>query len=147
MSKPDPRERRKHLRFPVDECALTIQRAGLMSSLGLKKENLARALLDLSEGGLCARIAERLPSGTRLRVHIQLPKYSDEIEALGESRWCAQDPKHSGEFTVGVMFVKLDTTHGRKIANMKNWFTSPQFRHKHQVKEREKKKGLLDFFE
>jgi Tfp pilus assembly protein PilZ len=147
VSAPDFTERRKHPRFPVDECEVTVHRAGFMSRMGFGRENVGRELLDLSEGGARVRTWSRLNVGTKVRVRIKLLRFSDEIEAGGEIRWCVEHKLRNGDFSAGVMFTKIDPEHARKIANMRNWFTSPQFRHKKHQKELTKKRDFLDLIE
>jgi len=121
-------ERRRHLRFGVDECQATLFREGLLTVFGMSKNNRARAALDLSEGGVRFITVERLPIGTRVRMIIQMEKYKDEIEASGEVRWCYQSLKKTEDYYVGVEFLGLDAAQKRKINQMREWFTSPQYR-------------------
>ena len=121
-------DRRKHNRFEVDECQATLYREGLLTVFGVGKGNRARAALDLSEGGVRFLIHERLPIGTKVRMIIQMEKYKEIIEASGEVRWCYQSVKTSEDFYAGVQFEGLEPAQKRKIALMREWFTSPQYR-------------------
>jgi len=121
-------ERRRHGRFEIDECQATLTRNGLLTVFGVGKGNCARAALDLSEGGVRFLIHERIPIGTKVRVIIQMEKYQDQIEAAGEVRWCYQNAKRTEDFYAGVQFDDLDPVQQRKIALMREWFTSPQYR-------------------
>jgi hypothetical protein len=123
-----PGERRRHSRFEIDECQATLQRDGLLTVLGVGKSNRARAALDLSEGGVRFLTHERLPIGTRVRVVIEMERYKDEITASGEVRWCYQSAKNANDYYAGVEFTDLPAAEKRKIATMKEWFTSPQYR-------------------
>jgi c-di-GMP-binding flagellar brake protein YcgR len=129
-------ERRRHLRFEIDECQATLYREGILSVFGVGKGNRARAALDLSEGGCRFLISERIPIGTKVRMIIQMEKYKDHIEASGEIRWCYQSVKNTQDFYAGVQFDDLDPAQARKIVQMKEWFTSPQFRAVRQTKKR-----------
>ncbi len=142
--KPSPQDRRRHPRFPVDECTVVLQRSGIIATIGLRKENIARDLLDLSEGGMRVRTAERLEIGAKVRIRLVLTRYSDEIEAWGEVRWTATPPLHPSEHTAGIKFTKIDPRHARKIANMKNWFLSPQFRHKSAQKGKNRPREIIE---
>ena len=115
-----------------------LYRDGLLSVFGVGKGNRARAALDLSEGGARFLIHERIPIGTKVRVIIQMEKYKDQIEAAGEIRWCYQDARRSEDFFTGVQFEDLDPVQKRKIAQMREWFTSPQYR---AVRETKRKRG------
>ena len=106
------------------------------------KGNRARAALDLSEGGARFLIHERLPIGTKVRMIIQMEKYKDEIEAVGEIRWCYQSTKNAEDFYAGVQFDDLDPVQKRKIVLMKEWFTSPQYK---AVRENNRKAKGGDF--
>jgi c-di-GMP-binding flagellar brake protein YcgR len=130
-------ERRRHTRFGVDEAQATLYREGILSVFGVRKDNRARAALDLSEGGVRFLIHERLPIGAKVRMVIQMEKYQDQIEASGEVRWCYQSTKKAEDFYAGVQFSDLDEGQKRKIAMMKEWFTSPQYR---AVRDQKRKK-------
>jgi Tfp pilus assembly protein PilZ len=136
-----PGERRRHSRFEVDECQATLYREGLLTVLGVGKSNRARAALDLSEGGVRFLTHERLPIGTKVRMVIEMDRYKDHIEASGEVRWCYQSAKSSDDFFCGVEFTDLDATEKRKIAMMRDWFTSPQYR---AVRDAKKRKSEAD---
>jgi Tfp pilus assembly protein PilZ len=137
-----PSERRRYSRFEVDECQATMYRGGLLTIFGVGKGNLARAALDLSEGGVRLQIHERIPIGTKVRMIIQMEKYKDQIEASGEVRWCYQSAKHSKDFYAGVEFEELDPAQKRKISLMREWFTSPQYR---AVRETARKRTAPEF--
>ncbi|MBV8881361.1 MAG: PilZ domain-containing protein [Planctomycetaceae bacterium] len=133
-----PGERRRHNRFEIDECQATLYRDGLLTVLGVGKNNRARAALDLSEGGVRFLIHERLPVGTRVRMVIEMERYKDHISAAGEVRWCYQSAKNSDDFYAGVEFSDLPAAEKRKIAMMRDWFTSPQYRAVRDSKKRTK---------
>jgi hypothetical protein len=134
-----PEERRKHSRFEIDDCQATLYRGGLLTALGVGKSNRARAAIDLSEGGVRFQTLERFPIGAKVRVIIGMERYKEQIEASGEVRWCYQSTKNSADFFCGVEFLDLPATEKRKIAMMRDWFTSPQYRAVRDTKK--KKKG------
>jgi hypothetical protein len=150
-TKPDPTptggkkgtERRRHTRFEIDECQATLVRDGLLSVFGVGKNNRARAALDLSEGGARFLIHERMPNGLKVRMVIQMEKYKDQIEATGEIRWCYQSAKSSEDFYAGVQFDELDPVQKRKIALMREWFTSPQYRAVRETKRKGRGNDLV----
>jgi hypothetical protein len=131
-----PGERRHHNRFEIDECRATLHREGLLTVLGVGKSNRARAALDLSEGGVRFLTHERIPVGTKVRIVIQVERYKEQISAGGEVRWCYQSAKNSDDFYAGVEFVDLPGSEKRKIAMMRDWFTSPQYRAVRDAKKR-----------
>ncbi len=120
-------ERRRHMRFEVDEASTTLYREAFLNFIGLGKDNKARLALDLSSGGACVLTKERLKPGTRVRLRIQMEKYNDAVVADGEIRWCHQRPERP-DYQAGVMFVDLDSNQASKIAAMEDWFTSPQYK-------------------
>jgi Tfp pilus assembly protein PilZ len=133
-----PNERRRHSRFEIDECQATLHRDGLLTVLGMGKNNRARAALDLSEGGVRFLTHERIPVGTKVRMIIEMERYKDQISAAGEVRWCYQSAKNGDDFYAGVEFIDLPAAEKRKIAMMRDWFTSPQYRAVRDSKKRSK---------
>jgi Tfp pilus assembly protein PilZ len=131
-------ERRRHNRFEIDGCQATLYREGMLTVFGVGKSNRARAALDLSEGGVRFLTHERLPVGTKVRIIIEMEKYKDQIDTSGEVRWCYQSAKNAEDFYAGVQFEDLDPVQKRKIAQMRDWFTSPQYR---AVRETTKRRG------
>jgi Tfp pilus assembly protein PilZ len=133
-----PGERRRHNRFEIEDCQVTLHREGLLTVLGMGKNNRARAALDLSEGGVRFLIQERIPVGSKVRMVIEMGRYKDQISAAGEVRWCYQSGKNAEDFYAGVEFIDLPATEKRKIAMMRDWFTSPQYRAVRDSKKRTK---------
>jgi hypothetical protein len=144
-SAPPGSERRKHERFEMSEAQTTVFRDGVLTFLGMGKENKARVALDLSEGGLRILCEERIPVGTKVRVRIDFEKYQDAIEATGTVRWCYQSAKRKEDFFAGIMFVNLDPGQTKKIALMREWFTSPQYRSMKDSERKKKDEGGLTF--
>lgn len=143
-SRPAPAgsERRKHERFEMGDAQTTVYREGVLTLIGMGKENKARVALDLSEGGLRILCEERIPPGTKVRVRIEIEKYNDAIEATGTVRWCFQSAKKKEDFFAGIMFMNLDAAQGRKIALMREWFTSPQYRAMRETDRKKKDSGF-----
>ena len=119
---PAVEERRKHARFPLTECTLTL------FPTSAKENNLAHAIVDVSEGGICVRTSEPLEEGTPVRLHLVLSKFADQIQAAGTVRWCRPPLEGGGNYAVGIMFTELSPADAEKLANMKNWFTAPFLR-------------------
>ncbi|HXG59950.1 MAG TPA: PilZ domain-containing protein [Planctomycetota bacterium] len=130
--------RRRHPRFEIDDSSITLYREGLLASLGWGKNNLARGALDLSEGGARLLLDRRVRPGTKVRVRIQMERYKDVVEAVAVVRWCYENARKKGEFHAGVMFVKLDDAQRRKLALMRDWFTSPQYKALRESRQRQK---------
>lgn len=117
-------QRRRHERFRPEEARVSVYRGGLLASIGVGRENLARIPLDLSEGGARIVLCERLKPGTKVRVRIAIDKFGDAIEAAGGVRWCFESGTRPGDFHAGVLFTDLDPSTTRLIAAMRDWFTS-----------------------
>ena len=143
-SRPAPAgsERRKYERFDMSEAQTTVYREGVLTLIGVGKENKARVALDLSEGGLRILCEERIPAGTKVRVRIEIEKYNDAIEATGTVRWCFQSAKKKEDYFAGIMFVNLDAAQARKISLMREWFTSPQYKAMRETDRKKKDTGF-----
>jgi hypothetical protein len=139
---PDSLDLRRHRRFGVDEASAALYRDGLLLKLGLGKRNRARAAVDLSEGGIRLVAAEPLLPGTRVRIRIEMEKYQDVIEAPAVIRWCGQLPEKPGEFLIGAMFAGLSPAQLRKIALMREFLTSIQYKVMRETRRHQKKAGL-----
>jgi len=138
-------ERRRHNRFEIDDSSAQLYKEGLLTFIGVGKGNLARAAIDLSEGGGQFLVHERLAPGTKVKVKIGVEKFKDTIEASGVVRWCFQSAKNKEDFYVGVQFSGLEGAQSRKLAAMREWFTSPQYKAVRQTRQRTREKpgGLV----
>jgi hypothetical protein len=134
--------RRKHPRFELDGASASLYREGLLSFIGVGKDNVARSALDLSEGGVRLLLQERVAPGTKVRVRIHMEKYQEEIVASGVVRWCFRSAKNSTDYYAGVMFTEVDGSNLKKIALMKEWFTSPQFKAMRETRLQKKKSDI-----
>jgi Tfp pilus assembly protein PilZ len=132
---------RKHVRFRVDDASAMMYVRGFMSSLGLGRNNLAKQLMNLSEGGVMLRLQEKVPRGEKVRVRLKMEKYDDEFEGDGVVRWCVPHPKKADEFYVGVQFEDLKEEQAKKLIKMRDWFTSPEYK----AKAGARAKGTIDF--
>ncbi len=136
-------ERRRHARFEVDQASAELYRHGLLSSIGLRARNRGSSAVDLSEGGARLIARERITPGTKVRIRIEMEKFKDAIEATGVVRWCYQNPKRHDEFITGAMFIDLPPAQLKKIAVMRQWFTSPQYRAMREGRQRQKDSGII----
>ncbi len=126
----DPTEdrRRQHPRFDLDDAQAALFEGGLLAAIGVGKHNLARALLDLSEGGVRMLLHRRIKTGSKVKIRLEIERHGDAIETQGVVRWCFESGTMPGTFYAGVMFTKLNASQKKKITLMRDWFTSPQFR-------------------
>lgn len=121
-------DRRRHHRFDLNDTTLTLYREGLLTLLGMGKENKAKVAVNISEGGLQVIMRERLNPGSKVRLRLEIAKFKDAIEASGVVRWCYQNSQRKDDFHAGIQFENLPGTEARKIASMREWFTSPALR-------------------
>jgi hypothetical protein len=68
-----------------------------------------------------------------------MEKFKDKIEAVGEVKWCYQSTKNAADYYAGVEFKDLEPAQQRKIAVMRDWFRSPQFKAARETKLRQKR--------
>lgn len=134
------RERRQWERFLLDECSVSVNRRGF-AALFEGGANIARKVLDLSEGGAQIVVARELRVGSRVRVTLHLDKFQDGLDAEGTVRW-VRKPNGKREIRVGVEFTGLNEAERRKIQSMKSWFTSPHYMAK---RKEAMKKNAVDF--
>lgn len=120
--------RRRQTRFGIEDAGATLETGGFLSKIGLGRSGKQCRTLDLSSGGACLLVQERHAPGTKFRVRIRMEKYDDEIDTQVEVRWCHQNPRRPGVFTLGVKFLSVDEVLARKISLMQQWFTSPQYK-------------------
>lgn len=131
-------DRRRHHRFDLNDTAVTLYREGLLTLIGVGKENKAKVAINLSEGGIQVIIRERLQIGAKVKIRLEIAKFKDAIEAAGVVRWCYQNAQRKDDFHAGIQFENLPGTETRKIASMREWFTSPAFRAVRETKNRKK---------
>jgi hypothetical protein len=139
-------ERRRHHRFDLNDTSLTLYRDGLLTILGMsKKENKGKVAVNLSEGGLQVIMRERLTLGAKVKIRLEIAKFKDAIEAAGVVRWCYQNSQRKDDFHAGIQFEDLPGTESRKIASMREWFTSPAFRAVRETRGRKKEDDGMVF--
>lgn len=131
-------DRRRHHRFDLNDTTLTLYREGLLTLIGMGKENKAKVAVNLSEGGIQVIMRERLSIGSKVKLRLEIAKFKDAIEAVGIVRWCYQNAQRKDDFHAGIQFDGLPGTESRKIASMREWFTSPAFRAVRETKMRKK---------
>lgn len=132
---------RKYVRFQVDDVSAMMYVRGFMSSLGLGRNNIARSLINLSEGGVMLRSKQKVPRGEKVHVHLTMEKYQDEFEGDGIVRWCVSHPSKAEEYYVGIQFESLKDDQVKRLIKMRDWFTSPEFKAKTKTRAR----GTIDF--
>ncbi|HYE99032.1 MAG TPA: PilZ domain-containing protein [Planctomycetota bacterium] len=115
-------DKRRALRFRVEDYVVTCLRQGTLSGQGLKR-NIAREVLDLSTTGVQLNVTEKLETGALVLFNFQLNTFPDGLESLAACRWCRPDPGVAGtSYRVGLEFVRLPDDRRRMIEFVRNWF-------------------------
>jgi hypothetical protein len=109
-------EKREHPRFRVEGATTVLGEPGLLTSLGLGL--IRHPIINLSQGGVMVRVAKRLPVDSRHPLRIEIPKFKEVIETVGEVRWCGESAKRESEIYVGIRFLNLPAADRRKLAGM-----------------------------
>ena len=129
-------ELRRHPRFRIEEARTELFSRTLLGTLGLGRKNEARAAVNLSEGGVLVVTPAKLKVGARVQIRIEMEKYKDSISADGEIRWCFQSAKDAADYYAGIQFLNLASQDASKIAKMREWFTSPEYKQKTATRRR-----------
>ena len=136
-------ELRTSNRFSVGGVAVPlVYEHGLLTSLGIGRINQARAAVNLSEGGVLVRTHDRMKSGAKVKVRLEIDSLNDVIEAEGVVRWCFQCAKEQSNFYAGIRFTKVPPPVASKIAKLRGYFTSPEYRNKTAHKRRRETLGF-----
>lgn len=130
------------LRFRVEEAMARLYVKGLLTSIGLGRVKRQQAALNLSSGGALLAASEPIEVGTLVHVRIEIPRFSDAIEADGEVAWCSPGEGNPTRFFVGVRFVGLNDAQRGKIEVMRRWFTSPEYKMRRATRRKDKGPSL-----
>lgn len=115
-------DKRKALRFKVEDYVVTCLRQGTLSGQGLKK-NIAREVLDLSAAGAQIALNESLDPGSLVLFTLHLNTFADTLETLAAVRWCKQDTQVAGLlYKAGLEFRGLGDDRRKMIEFMRGWF-------------------------
>jgi hypothetical protein len=134
-------ENREHYRFRIEDATTEIYLQGFLGRIGLgrfdpNRKNEARVAVNLSEGGLMVSTHNKLPRGAKVHLRIEMEKFKDVLEADGIVRWCYASARNAAEFYTGIEFLNMPPAQIAKIAGMRAWFTSPEFKNKSATKRR-----------
>jgi c-di-GMP-binding flagellar brake protein YcgR len=123
-------EPRRAERFQVDDYVVTAFRAGLLSTVGLRK-NLATEVVDLSKSGAQIVCREKLAAGSKIQFALHLNKFGDTFESEAEVVWVKEGESPEGTvYFTGIAFGAMTPAKQRQVDYMMSWFTSYQRRHK-----------------
>lgn len=115
-------EKRKALRFNVEDYVVTCLRQGTLSGQGLKR-NIAREVLDLSANGAQVALSEIVDPGSLVLFTLHLNTFADTLETLAAVRWCKQDVTVAGgHYKAGLEFRGLGDDRRKMIEFMRGWF-------------------------
>jgi hypothetical protein len=119
---------RQHVRFRLEDAVVKLYNKGFFTSIGLGRSTKDCPAVNLSEGGVLILSPKKLEVGAKVQVRIEMEKYGEAIESPGEIRWWGQSVKGSGEYYLGIMFTGIQPADVKKIAKMREWFTSPEYK-------------------
>jgi hypothetical protein len=110
--------RQKHRRMLVHEAGVSCSVAGLMGALGLSG-NIARSLLDLSEGGCQLILEKKVDVGQRVKIQLTFKHPALKIQGDGIVRRCDRDTLTlAPKYATGIEFQNLtneDAAHLRLV--------------------------------
>jgi Tfp pilus assembly protein PilZ len=135
-------ELRSSTRFHVYDAVTLVYRKSLLTVLGFGRVNEARAAVNLSEGGILIRSRNRVKSGTRVKVRLEIEKFKDVIEAAGVVRWCFQGTGDEPAYFAGIRFTRVPESALVKIRRLRGYFTSPEVRSRNAARRRNDPLGL-----
>jgi hypothetical protein len=121
-------DKRQFPRFKVEGTTTSIGKPGLLASLGLGP--IKFPVVNLSQGGAMVRVSKRLPMDSRHELRIEIPRYKEVIETVGEIRWCGESAKKETDIYIGLRFVDLSAAEQRKLAGIYELFTSAEVKAK-----------------
>lgn len=130
------KERRRHERFEL-EARAEVRRKSWLARLGLGRGNVAVGPVDLSEGGVRLLTTRPLEPGTKVKVHLRVEKFNDELESVAEVRWCRPHPGEPKRYCVGLAFADLVPEEYRMIGFLRGYFTSNAYRTQKETRRRQ----------
>ncbi len=125
-----PRDLRSSPRFKIEDVVPWVYEKGLLTSLGIGRENRAKEAINLSTGGMLVRMGQKIKPGTKVGVRLEVEKFNDVIEVEGVIRWCYQAAQDTRNFYAGIQFTQVSRSMKSKIAQVQGYFMSPEFKSK-----------------
>ena len=111
-------DRQKHRRVLVKEAEVTCTVAGLMGALGLSG-NIAKSLVDVSEGGCKLILEKRVDVGQKVKVQLTFKHPALKVNGDGIVRRCERDTLQlAPKYETGIEFQHLsndDAAHLRLV--------------------------------
>ena len=129
-------ELRRHVRFVPERANAELYLKGFLTTIGINRKNEARTIVNLSESGALIILNSKLAPGTKVQVRIEMEQYKDVLETEGEVRWCYQSARDATDYYAGIQFKNMPPSQVARIAKMREWFTSPEYKLKSSTKRR-----------
>ncbi len=104
------RERRRYIRL---DASLVVRYKILHGKLS-EDQTLSK---NISSGGICVPLKERIPTGVHLDMEINLPTEKQPIKLIGEVVWQKEIPNERGGLDTGIRYVKINILDRQKITN------------------------------
>jgi hypothetical protein len=111
-----PGDKREHPRFRVEGTTTVMGKPGFLASLGFGP--IKHPVVNISQGGAMVRVSKEFPVDSVHELRIEIPKYQEVVETVGEIRWCAQSARNASDFFVGIRFIDLPTADQQKLAGL-----------------------------
>lgn len=120
------RSKRKHVRFRPEGVVARMDKGGLLGKVGIG--SVQTRVINLSEGGVLLVGKARYARGSRVSLRIEIPSHKDTIVCDAEVRWSYKNARDESEYYTGLSFVNLKAIEEKKIAKMREWFTSAEYK-------------------
>lgn len=130
------RNLRDHSRFRLGDAKILVYPESFLAKLGLKRKNLAKDAVNLSEGGILVQLGRRVEPKTIVRIRLALDAFDEVIEGTAEVRWCGASSREPGTYYAGLRFKEIDPSCAGRIKKMRGWFDSPEFKMKTRVRQK-----------
>ena len=121
-------DRRRHSRFHVDDAPAELRRTDLVALWGLTGLGRVQGgVVNISEGGIRVSVPSALPTNRKVRCKVSSDRFRDPLDVVGQVLWCERDLMSENGYLVGITFEGLEPRHQRRIAAMREWFSSAEY--------------------
>lgn len=121
-------ERRRVLRFEIDDYSVVLYRIGTLQRIGFRKKNIGRTVRNLSLTGACLISDKPVRIGQKVQLLLILNKFNDLFDAMGIVRWVAGSKILPDHYEIGVEFTSLEEVQSSRLQHIQGWFTSVAYR-------------------
>jgi hypothetical protein len=113
---------RRHRRFAPRNVDPLVNPDGLLAAIGLK-HNAARAIKDMSQGGLQIVSGEYLKPGRKVNLRLDFKVTRSVIEAEGVVRWCRRDTLSlAPRWYAGILFKRMASKSDSELRRLESYF-------------------------